>query len=644
MRLVNCKITNYKRLKNVNINLDRSLIAIVGPNESGKSSFFDALQNLENSSPIPINHITRGEEYNELEKIVRVEYVLEDSDYQVLRLFSGLGQPRFYYLEKEAKGKLWHGLTETVERDKSQRLKVAHLLKDITTNKTLTNFFSGSSRTDDDEDQDQIISLISDQILDLESTLETLKPDSIERIKLLNSRLQTILKDPHIKHRKVSQKLQEQVGILEIVESSEHPREMFLKFLDQNRPHFRFFGSAERLINETYETKSIVDLPPSFINLLNVAEINPIALQHAIDSGNFGDREKIIENGNSNLLNKFSKSWNQANVYPKLSIGDKEIRILIRYLDTYTTVGERSDGLKQFISLFTFIASRDEAVKPILLIDEAEIHLHYAAQADLIEMFEKQSLATSILYSTHSAGCLPSDLGTGIRVFQPMKKTDPVEDLGITVVTNSIWESNGGFSPLLLAMGANIIAFAITRKAIIAEGPSETILLPRILREALGINSLTFQVAPGIATISTNQAIELELEAIKVAFLVDGDIAGKQITKKLKKGRIKSTKIISLPKDHTLEDFVSAKMLIDATNEELRRSNNKSLVVSVTELPRKSRITYLRSLCADQGITFPSKVKIANHIVSLPAETLIFDELKRKTLINLHSKLISALE
>ena len=118
---------------------------------------------------------------------------------------------------------------------------------------------------------------------------------------------------------------------------------------------------------------------------------------------------------------------------------------------------------------------------PILLIDEADIHLHYDAQADLIQMLSHQQQAAQVIYTTHSAGCLPKDLGTGVRLVEPNK------DQERSGVENWPWQKDQGFGPLLLGMGASTLAFVPTRAALIGEGGSEIVLLPTLIREAVGL-------------------------------------------------------------------------------------------------------------------------------------------------------------
>ena len=70
-------------------------------------------------------------------------------------------------------------------------------------------------------------------------------------------------------------------------------------------------------------------------------------------------------------------------------------------------IAERSAGLRQFVALLAFIEHEAADEDVILLVDEAEAHLHYDAQADLVRVFSKQTVADKIIYTTHSAGCLP---------------------------------------------------------------------------------------------------------------------------------------------------------------------------------------------------------------------------------------------
>ncbi len=212
----------------------------------------------------------------------------------------------------------------------------------------------------------------------------------------------------------------------------------------------------------------------------------------------------------------------------------------------------------------------------ILLIDEVETHLHYDAQADLVQMLAKQEIVTKVIYTTHSVGCLPEDLGTGVRFIEskePVSFTSRIE--------NAFWNSgSSGFSPLLFGMGASTLAFIPLRNAVVTEGPSDMILWPTLLREATGRSHLDFQIVPGLSNANRSEIIVLDGEAPRTAYLLDADEGGKDLSRKLRGAGILEVKIFHIPDDVqqglVIEDIVDAEVYVRAVNEELRRSHNGS--------------------------------------------------------------------
>jgi predicted ATP-dependent endonuclease of OLD family len=262
------------------------------------------------------------------------------------------------------------------------------------------------------------------------------------------------------------------------------------------------------------------------------------------------------------------------------------------------------------VALTTFVAVQDETRDLVLLIDEAETHLHHDAQADLVRVFGLQRAADSIIYTTHSAGCLPEDLGTGIRVVR--RTSDTRSD-----VSNSFWIEGGGFSPLLLGMGASALVFSAVRRAVVAEGATDLILLPSLLREATGRRELGYQIAPGVAEVSRSSVRDLELEAAQVAYVVDDDKGGKGHADKLAKAGIGKNRILVLgrgvARGMAAEDLVRKDVYLRAVNQELSRSGRPSLLVAA-DLPARGRSVAVRIWAKKRGYSEPKKVNIAQAI------------------------------
>ena len=151
----------------------------------------------------------------------------------------------------------------------------------------------------------------------------------------------------------------------------------------------------------------------------------------------------ILARANDQLREVFSQSWSQSDLTVRLNIiGQHQLQVYV-----HTDNGEmfrladRSDGLRTFVALVAFLETMKPRHPPILVLDEAENHIHWDAQADLVNLFHHiQETVSQIIYSTHSPGCLPHDLGHGVRaVVSDDKHYDR------SSIKNWIWESEAGY-------------------------------------------------------------------------------------------------------------------------------------------------------------------------------------------------------
>ena len=193
-------------------------------------------------------------------------------------------------------------------------------------------------------------------------------------------------------------------------------------------------------------------------------------------------------------------------------------------------------------------------------------------------------------------------------------------------------------------MGANLISFTLARKALFAEGVSETILLPRLFREATGLQCIDFQIAPGIAEIPKNKINELKLEAAIISYLVDGDKGGEAIKKTLIKNGIDENLILTLNENCTLEDYVDPKILLDAINRELKKIQNGRLEIHVDKIPSYNRVNYIKFHCQKNNYNYPSKVRIAENIATLNSDRLVIDLNKKEKLNNIYIEICKLLD
>ena len=589
------------------MNVDGRVVSIVGPNEAGKTSLLHGLLHLNASGDFGSAELSRGQPTHE-GPILWARYLLEPEDLDAIRHLPGAKQARWFVASKLVEGELLGRVEpQTITRDLAPRKRTVKALRRAASQRAIQDVVS----VEGNAALDEALTELSDA---LDSDQETL-PGIADKLSQVAERLTTELPGDAPKYvRELPARLER----LAEHEQALRPHHQAIAILFDRQPEFVLFGNAERSLQSDYDLNTNADEPPVALrNLAKLAKLDLSAVRDAIHAADFGLAEHLEEQANKRLAEVFGEAWRQSGVSPRVRLDGSVLRILVSATSGgYTTFAERSEGLRWFVSLLTYTTLNPSEIPPILLVDEAESHLHYDAQADLVRVFSQQRTVAKIIYTTHSAGCLPQDLGTGVRVVLPT-------DDGTSSLRNHFWTEGPGFSPLLTAMGANVLAFTPTRFAVIAEGASDVVLLPSIFREVTDDEVLGFQVAPGLAQLTLQAVGELDLEAARVAYIVDGDEAGREIKKKLKRGGVPDALIITLGGTSgklVLEDTLQGEVYVTAVNQELTRSyGEKKMSFPESALPPKGRPAALEAWCAEQGIAPPRKTAVAYRVLDLHA-------------------------
>ena len=647
MRLIKAYINEFRRFEEATIDLDCELLAIVGPNEAGKSSLLAALMSTKNDQTFKKTDITRTTSQSKIETSIKLLFLLNKEEQQLAKKFNGIGEPRWYIVQKDSHG-LIHWVKPEIKRDITLREKALNRIEKILANPRLEKTLSKVYEIPLPNKPEQTINRTLRQTLQIIQQKITTDTDVLPEnvFNSLNEGLDLLRRcyeELSITNQRILKITEEILENLIEFESRPNPESELLNELDNQQPEFLLFDDHARSLLSEYAVQDLDNPPAALQNLFDLAGLQSSNLKQAIDSNNHGRREALIEDANRNLQEKFKRAWKQSPVFVRLQVDPEVIRILVKEPETYSDFGERSDGLKAFVALFAFTSIHANGPGPILLIDEADAHLHYDAQAELIRVFELQDIASKIIYTTHSAGCLPYDLGKGIRVVKPIYNKNG-QDKGRSTISNSFWTEGAGFSPLMLAMGASIMALIPTRRAVITEGPSDVILLPTLFRNATQLEKLDFQVAPGLANISPIHARELILEAPVVAYLLDGDKGGKKNRSKLKKAGIPNRLILDYGTDRVIEDFLDIDLYVSAINEELRRSYGNKYLISKDDIKNNSRPSSVKVWCDQNGITVPNKLKIALHVLDLCGGNPILNLSYKKFIKQLYKKILNVLQ
>lgn len=174
-------------------------------------------------------------------------------------------------------------------------------------------------------------------------------------------------------------------------------------------------------------------------------------------------------------------------------------------------------------------------------------------------------------------------------------------------------------------------------------GAADAILLPTLLRQATGHERLDYQVAPGLANVTSEAVANLDLTAARVAYLVDKDQGGRDRRKHLRDAGIPASRILDLTggqAELTLEDLVQRDVYLGAVNRVLGDWSN-GVQMPAEALPDRRRVRAVEAWCEAQPglVEPPSKRAVANVVVDQRHERDLVAANRRAGLRGLHSRI-----
>lgn len=582
-----CRVTlnNFRRFRGVNsLVIPTRVFAMIGQNEGGKSSLLRALAHIQSEGPIPDEDISHGVTMSANEVVIQVDYWIEDEDRKSLddRDYTTL---KYLRVNKHKGGQRIYECPPVPDTTPVEELRSIRLMVD---------------EKDGEEE-----SLLAES---LDSLLSSLSPSSTPDHGALVLALKKIVSE-RPNNTPIDSALHEAITLADIMDmrSRAWPR------LARRVPGLLEFTEADRALEGGYEIQAIGDHPPQALaNLLSLAELTPLRLREAMARGSV--LHQLEADANSRLNKALHNKWSQVPIEITFRVQLRRLEIYVREVgDTpgnYTSLAERSDGLKQFIALVALI-TRQRVDRPILVIDEAEQHLHYDAQADLMRILQSLRIVSQVIYTTHSAGCLPNDLGKGVGGVATLPA-------GWSKFVNNFWHSESGehepsMRPLLMGLGASTMAFLPLRPAVLVEGVSDALLLPELLRESTNEDLCGFQIVPGLAMADLPQLKSLAPHSKSSAYLCDNDPSGRDRIKLLKTIGVPDRFCFLLPRI-TIENCVSKTAYLEAVNNLLAHTPPMTLA----DLDDShSRSDDLKRWCKEHNVKNPSKPAVAYALLSL---------------------------
>ncbi|MEU0315118.1 AAA family ATPase [Nocardioides sp. NPDC006273] len=628
VRVSKIAFKGYQRLADTACNTSGKMIAFLGPNEAGKTTVLRALDWFANGEGA-LPAIARNSRTPPVEgsAVVNVIYWLDPEDLKVIEDLDLAEPPYLFVRGRRADGERESGLVPSGRRNEAPFEKARELFQIA---------FESEGPFDEDESEPHLAHYAATVQEAMEDADGGWDEEWDEHWDGALDRLEGIGALDAI----------ESLNQVRMILSAEHPGDSACGILRKRAPGFILFGEEDRSLKSSYDLadESLRSSPPNALaNLAWVADLDLADLWEAIETDQVRKARTAERQANDALKARLGPRWRQNSLDVEFNVSGTQIEINVSEHASdgaITPVEERSDGLRTFIALVAFLARHEFQVPPVLLVDEIETHLHYDAQADLIEVLTSDVEATQVFYTTHSPGCLPRDLGTGVRLVQPIQNRSDASRL-----RNDFWtiDDSPGFTPLLFAMGAGAAAFSAFRRAVLTEGAGDMILLPSLMRLATDSADLDYQVAPGIASYH-GTGLELEEVAARVVYLVDGDEGGNKHLRRLHdEMKIPKDRIKQFPAPKAIEDFVHPDRYLELVNAFFLSTGNKKAELRFEDLDKDASISKaVEAWCTEHKIKAPGKTVIATQLIT-ETDSLKLADGARETLAALHVDILKAL-
>lgn len=297
------------------------------------------------------------------------------------------------------------------------------------------------------------------------------------------------------------------------------------------------------------------------VDAAGVAEQTFSELSEAIKSGREGQVEAIVGGINSAIKENLNiqRWWTQDKDFDLLvEAREHELAFTIRdRTASKYSFAERSQGLRFFLSYFVQLtAHRIKNAKPdILLLDEPDAFLSSAGQQDLLRVLQDYAVPenggqqSQVVYVTHSPFLIDKNAPQRIRVLDKGS-----EDEGTRVVRDA---ANNRYEPLRSSLGAHVAETAfIGGSNLFVEGLADQVLIAglsahiakreKTTANVLNLNDVTVVASGGADGIPYLVYLARGRDTIKppCVALLDGDKAGKEAERVLKRGEARKKRVL----------------------------------------------------------------------------------------------------
>lgn len=365
MRLISARIRGAGRLRDTTIKLDQKVIAIVGPNEAGKTTLLNALEFVDNEQPLePARRSRVLSSVPDSTPIASLRYRVSETDRATLKQFDLEEGPTDFYVSRRADGNGPNFTVAPAPRKSEEPLK--QLSVDLGTSlDQLTILEPNPVEVAEGEEAPAPPdgSPLLDELRTLRQDLDTFLATALaERgsIDVLRERADEAAEA--LKEFTDTASLRGTLAVIGQWVDREDPTDNVKEALWNITPDVVMFTDGDRDLATTYvlDDNLLNDTPPALANLARLAGLDLKKLVEAVDTGQVARRDTFKNKANIALAAYFKEAWQQSDLKVELNVENNILRIGLVEDGVHASVfDERSAGLRMFVTLTAFLAARN---------------------------------------------------------------------------------------------------------------------------------------------------------------------------------------------------------------------------------------------------------------------------------------------
>lgn len=298
------------------------------------------------------------------------------------------------------------------------------------------------------------------------------------------------------------------------------------------------------ILKKKKDTVSWDDLSNEEQTILIILDLADIDLTELYQKGETAEGRTIRAfdtiQASSYLSKQFQELWRQKKVDFDIKIDGTTLNIFARdeKVGMPVRLYRRSTGFRWYVSFawkFTH-ASKGEFKNCILLLEEPGIHLHYSAQQDLLDVFERLKSDNTILYTTHLASMVDTGFPERIRIVEESENHFAKVKSGVV----SSQKAPMAVIEMRLGLTGNMSGLLGDRRTLIVEGGDDAVILSKLsnILKSHGEESISDSIYlwPAMGAPKTPMYAAFAIgQKWQSGVLLDSDSAGNDAKEKIKK-------------------------------------------------------------------------------------------------------------